>query len=102
MRKINTNITNKILITLLAITFVLAVISNVIISSDLRHLEECHLENCEECIMIHQAINFLNLLAAILIITVSSYFINIYLIKRLNLKSFISNTLVNSKIQFNE
>lgn len=74
-----------------------------LISSDINHIANCHDEHCERCIIIHQAETLVRLLTNVgLYIFILPYILLLVIRKLINNNSFISNTLVNSKIQFNE
>lgn len=99
MRNNKLKISSLILCIFLIIMFFL----NIVVSSDPHHLQCCNLDDCEKCIMISNAQNFLKYLA---IIGIAMFFISIMYPQITNLKLstkvFLLSTLVDSKIQFNE
>lgn len=96
---------NKIRKTLLIMACVLLVflsISNAIISSDIHHICSCKDKNCERCHEIYNSSNFLKTLIGIIIFLFSMLSNLLYILKKVNVKEYISNTLVNSNVQLNE
>lgn len=74
---------------------------SVIVTLDEGHLFLCHDEECHYCAMIHNAQNLIDSL--IIIGVIYLYFTIIYTISKIFEKNyFISKTLINSKVQFNE
>jgi hypothetical protein len=93
----------KILILVVIAIFVIVFISSSVISSDIDHIIHCHEKNCQRCIIIHNAQNYLkssvtNSIAVFAFITI--------LFKvdknRVRIKPLVFNSLVDSKVQFNE
>ena len=88
---------------IIAIFLVCVSIANTIISFDLCHLEECKLEHCTTCRLIHMAINFVNNIGILLIlILLFDMIIPIVYLIRHTIKKYLSITLIASKVQLNE
>ena len=86
----------------ICIMFIFMLFSNVLVSSNIEHLENCYEEHCEICALIHIAENNLNNIVSLIIMSFFLLFISIYKNKiKTIIRKFISITLVNCKVQFN-
>lgn len=92
----------KIIIVIMCIVFLFMFVSNTILAFDEEHLLTCHDEYCEYCAMIHSAQNTINSLAKMAIMAFSSIIAIYYIFKIFDKSYFISQTLINSKVQLNE
>ena len=93
----------KILIIILCIFFVIIFFTDIMVASDIEHLQYCAEENCEKCILIYNADNTLKTIV-LFILSILSGNLTFLIINKIKEKSrdFMSLTLVNCKVRFNE
>ena len=92
----------KIFSFILCIIFTFMFFCNVLISSDIEHILTCEEDHCEECIVIQTALNNLKNILNIVILLFIFTFIYFYEKKlKSSIVYFVHNTLINSKVQFN-
>jgi hypothetical protein len=98
----NNKKTIKFILILTCLLFIFMFFSNTIIVFNFEHLHSCHEQYCQKCHTIHTAEKILKGLSLQFIAIFIFPLIIQYFIRLLNYNNFISDTLVNFKVQFNE
>lgn len=92
----------KLILIAFCIIFIISAITNAIISSDIYHLADCDVQECQKCLMIHTAIEFFkNINYIIIYVALLNAIIPLIYMLSIKIKYNNQETLVSLKVIMN-